>query len=217
MNFQERLDNALSESISLIKESNFYKDIMNNENVKKYYIAYLKDAYHYVTNSSSFTPLAARRMDAKHLKIRKWILEHSAEEMGHELMALKDLEKFGINKDEIISSRPSIGVTAWVSFFHYKVAIANPFCAFGVLYFLEGMATDLAPKLVSKIILDLNDTEKKAMTFFREHGDLDADHLSEQREILATAKLSTYEEEEIIATIKEAAVLKKFMLDQITK
>lgn len=217
MNFQERLDNALLESIELIKESKFYKDIMNGENVKKYYIEYLKDAYHYVTNSSSFTPLAARRMDSKYLKVRKWILEHSAEEMGHELMALKDLEKFGINRDQVINSRPSIGVTAWVSFFHYKVAIANPFCAFGVLYFLEGMATDLAPKLVSKIIPALNDTEKKAMTFFREHGDLDADHLSEQKDLLTSTKLSPLEEDEIIATIKEAAFLKKFMLDQITK
>lgn len=217
MTFQRRLDEVLNEGISLIKESKFYQDIMSGKNTKKYYIEYLKDAYHYVTNSSSFTPLAARRIDPKHLKVRKWILEHSAEEMGHELMALKDLEKFEVNRENVINARPSIGVTAWVSFFHYKVAIANPFCAFGVLYFLEGMATELAPKLVPNILESLNEDEKKAITFFREHGDLDADHLSEQKELLNSCKLTKEEEEEILATILEAAHVKKFMLDQITK
>lgn len=217
MNFKDRLDQSLVEGINIIKQSKFYTDIMDGKNTKEFYIKYLIDAYHYVLNSSSFTPLAARRMDPKHLKIRKWILEHSAEEMGHELMALKDLEKFKIDRNEVMNSRPSIGVTAWVSFFHYKVAMANPFCAFGVLYFLEGMATELAPKLVPQIMKGLNEDEKKAMTFFKEHGDLDVEHLSEQQEILETAKLTKDEEEEIIQTIKESAIIKRFMLDQITK
>ncbi|EQC47707.1 iron-containing redox enzyme family protein [Bacteriovorax sp. Seq25_V] len=217
MSFQEQLDQALSEGIEIIKESKFFQDIANGKNAKEYYVEYLKAAYHYVTNSSSFTPLAARRMDSKHLKVRKWILEHSGEEMGHELMALKDLEKFGCDRNEIINSIPNVGVTAWVSFFHYKVAIANPFCAFGVLYFLEGMATELAPIVVKNIVSVLNDDEKKAITFFREHGDLDEDHLQEQKEILAKADLSDDDKREILQTIKESAAMKKFMLDQIVK
>ena len=217
MSFQDKLDLALKEGIEVIKESKFFQDITNGKNAREYYIRYLKAAYHYVTNSSSFTPLAARRMDSKHLKIRKWILEHSGEEMGHELMALKDLEKFGINRSEIINSTPNIGVTSWVSFFHYKVAIDNPFCAFGVLYFLEGMATELAPIIVKEIIANRSDDEKKGITFFREHGDLDEDHLQEQKDILAKADLTAAEQDAILQTIRESAEIKKFMLDQIVK
>lgn len=217
MTFLEKMDEKLNIGVELIKDSQFYQDIMSGKNVEKFYVEYLKYAYHYVINSSSFTPLAARRMDPTHLKVRRWILEHSAEEMGHELMALKDLEKFGHKREDIIKSKIPVGVMAWVSFFHYKVAIDDPFCAFGVLYFLEGMATMLAPGLVKNIINSLDEDKKKAITFFREHGDLDADHLSEQKDLLKDLKLAPNQEEAILNTIEESAVIKRFMLDQITK
>jgi len=217
MSFESSLKEALNRGIKLIEDSKFYQDIMAGENAKTYYINYLQYAYQYVTMTSSFTPLAARRMESKHLKIRKWILEHSSEEMGHELMALKDLEKFGFHKSEVMAQKTPIGVTAWVSFFHYKVAIDNPFCAFGVLYFLEGMATELAPKIVKEIVDSLGEKEKKAITFFREHGDLDEDHLAEQEEILFKADLSVEEQEIIIETVKEAAELKRYMLDKLVE
>ncbi len=215
MIFEDQMKAALKESITVIEKTQFYQDIINGKNVKKYYIKYLEYAYHYVTLTSSFTPLAARRMDPKYLRIRKWILEHSSEEMGHELMALNDLKKLGKAENEITSQSPPLGVTCWVSYFHYQVAIANPFNAFGVLYFLEGMATDLAPKLVPKVIESLDDKEKKAITFFREHGDLDEDHLAEQEAILFKADLSQEQQDSIIKTVKEAAEIKKFMLDQL--
>ncbi|EQC51552.1 iron-containing redox enzyme family protein [Bacteriovorax sp. DB6_IX] len=217
MSFESSLKEALNRGIKLIEESKFYQDITNGENAKEYYIKYLHYAYQYVTLTSSFTPLAARRMDSKHLKIRKWILEHSSEEMGHELMAIKDLEKFGFHKSEVMAQKVPIGVTSWVSFFHYKVAIENPFAAFGVLYFLEGMATELAPKVVKEIVNALDEKEKKAITFFREHGDLDEDHLAEQEEVLFKAELSIEEQQIIIDTVYEAAEMKRFMLDKLVE
>ena len=217
MSFESSLKESLNRGIRLIEESKFYQDIMNGENAKEYYIKYLHYAYQYVVQTSSFTPLAARRMDPKHLKIRKWILEHSSEEMGHELMALKDLEKFGFHKAEVMATPTPIGVTAWASFFHYKVAIENPFAAFGVLYFLEGMATELAPKVVKGIVDSLDEKEKKAITFFREHGDLDEDHLAEQEEVLFKAELTVEEQEIIIETVREAAEMKRFMLDKLVE
>lgn len=211
----ETLDAALADSIELLKNTAFYKELTAGNNTRKIYTHYLQYAYHYVCLSSSFTPLAARRMDIKHIKTRKWILSHSGEELGHELMALKDLQKLGFDRDEIINQEVPIGVLSWVSFFHYKVAIDNPFCAFGVLYFLEGMAREIAPQVLPGIIGNLSESEKSAITFFREHGDLDEDHMAEQQEILLATDTTAKDEKAIETTIRQSAKIKAFMLDQL--
>ena len=215
MDFEKRLKEELEKSVELIKGSRFFEAFSKSENVKDLYCKYLQCAYHFVVNTSSFTPLAARRMEAKHLRLRKWILEHSAEEMGHELMALKDLERLGFSKNDILNAGPSIGVKVWTSFFHYKVTMDNPFAAFGVLYFLEGLAQTLAPVLLPGIMESLSDDEKKAITFLREHGELDADHLKEQEELLLKSDLSDENKEVILRVIGEAAHVKMYMLDNL--
>src|SRR5690606_10148279 len=117
-------------------------------------------------------PLAARRLDPRFVELRRWILTHSAEELGHERMALRDLVVLGFDEDAIVRSEPLAGTIAWVSFFHYHVAIENPFSALGVLYFLEGMAKALAPRATKMILPALGPNEKAAVSFFREHGTL---------------------------------------------
>lgn len=216
MSFRENLDNELKAGIEILKTSDFYKMIIAGKDVEKIYKTYLQYAYHYVVNTSSFTPMAARRMDSKHLKVRRWLLDHSGEEMGHELMALKDLERLGVDRDAVLNSVIPTGVYAWMSFFYYKVVEDNPFTAFGVLYFLEGMAQELAPAILKDIMAALDGDKKKAITFFREHGELDADHLKEQQDLIFSIKLTAEEEKSIIETVKQAASIKKFMLDEIT-
>jgi len=211
----DTLDTALADAIEYLKSTRFYTELCAGHNTRAIYARYLQYAYHYVRLSSSFTPLAARRMDEQHIKTRKWILSHSGEELGHELMALKDLEKLGFERDAIIHSEIPVGVMAWVSFFHYKVAIDNPFCAFGILYFLEGMAREIAPQVLPGIITNLSAAEKSAITFFREHGDLDEDHMAEQREILLHTNTTAADEKAIADTITQAAKIKGFMLDQL--
>ncbi len=209
------LDERLKEGVKLLESSDFYKEIMgsNKETVIKIYTDYLRYCYHYVSLSSSFTPLAARRLDVKHLHVRKWILEHSGEELGHELMAINDLKKLGVDVDAVKKESAPIGVLGYVSFFHYKVAIDNPWTAFGVLYFLEGMATALAPKIAKNVAGCLGDI--KALSFFKEHGDLDVDHMKEQQAVLEKADLTSDDLKAIADTIRETAHMKKFMLDKL--
>ncbi len=215
MSFEARLNEELEKGISVIKESDFIEAFNSGNNVKELYEGYIRSAYHFVVNTSSFTPLAARRMDPKHLKIRKWILEHSAEEMGHELMAVKDLERLGHDREKLMNERPPIGVVMWTSFFHYKVTVDDPFAAFGVLYFLEGLAQSLAPQLLPNIREALDGEEKKAITFLREHGELDADHLIEQKDLLIKSNLSQSDQDTIIRVIGESAQVKKVLLNNI--
>lgn len=211
------LDATLAEAVRHIETSRFYRSILAGEDVRPLYVAYLREAYHYVSLTSSFTPLAARRMDLSLIKLRQWILTHSAEELGHERMAIRDLEKLGLPAEAILDTEPLAGTWAWVSFFHYQVAIRPPFAAMGVLYFLEGMAAALAPTVAKRVADALAPSERAATTFFREHGVLDVDHLAEQRELLGRYCVDDDDRKVVRDTIAHAARIKRFMLDELAE
>jgi pyrroloquinoline quinone (PQQ) biosynthesis protein C len=132
-------------------------------------------------------------------------------------MALGDLGVLGVDRDTLERSEPGPGTMAWVSFFHYHVAIENPFCAFGVLYFLEGMASALAPTATKQILQALSPAEKKATSFFREHGSLDVAHVAEQRGELARDCTSAADQAAVIRTVRRAGHVKRWLLDALAE
>ena len=210
-----RLDAALADSVALLEESAFLGHIGRGEHVLPLYRAYLQQAFHFVRLTSSFTPLSARRMDPELLELRQWILHHSAHEMGHELMALSDLEKLGDSPDAVRASEPFAGTWAWVNFFHYQVTEEAPFAAMGVLYFLEGMAAKLAPIVGNQLAGALEGDQRAAITFIQEHGELDAEHSAEGRDMLARFCEDPADQAVVERTIRRAGPIKRFLVDDL--
>jgi len=213
--FLARLDEALASSVARIRRSPFVEELLGGPRARDLYRGYLREAYHYVRLTSGFTPLAARRMDPSLLELRQWILHHSADEMGHELMAREDLLELGDHAASIEGSRPGPGTLAWVHFFHYQVCVRPPFAALGVLYFLEGMAVALAPAVASAVGRALGAGERDAVRFFREHGELDQKHVSEQRTQIARHCIDEADREVVLETVEQAGYVKRFMLDAL--
>ena len=211
--FLARLDNVQAAAVARVQASAFVAELLAGPRARALYLAYLREAYHFVRLTSGFTPLAARRMDPKLIVLRQWILHHSAEEMGHELMARKDLGDLGESPAAVESSRPGPGTMAWVQFFHYQVCVRPPFAAMGVLYFLEGLAVALAPTVAAAVARALAPEERRAVRFFREHGELDRAHVSEQRDLVAKHCLGAEDQEVVCETVAHAGHVKRFMLE----
>jgi pyrroloquinoline quinone (PQQ) biosynthesis protein C len=214
--FLDKLDTHLEASVARIRASPFVQEIMDGPRARELYCAYLREAYHFVRLTSGFTPLAARRMDPNLLELRQWILTHSAEEMGHELMARDDLADLGMPAAELEASEPSPGTWAWVHFFHYQVSVRPPFAALGVLYFLEGMAAAIAPGVAAAVGKALAPEERQAVRFFQEHGELDQKHVSEQRELIARYCEDPADQQVVVETVDQAGYIKRFMLDSLS-
>ncbi len=212
-----RLDVALGTSVALLEDSAFVKHLLAGEHVLPLYTAYLQQAYHFVRLTSSFTPLSARRMDPELLALRQWILHHSAHEMGHELMALDDLALLGVPRAQVQQSDPLPGTWAWVNFFHYEVTNRRPIAAMGVLYFLEGMAAKLAPIVGKQLAQVLTGEQRKAVSFVQEHGELDAEHSEEGREMLALYCTDPLDADELERTILLGGAIKRFLLDDLVQ
>ncbi len=212
-----RFDRVLEEAVSRIEDSPFVKDLAAGRRVLPLYEAYLREAYHFVRLTSSFTPLAARRMDPELLGLRQWILHHSAHEMGHELMALQDLELLGQSRESVKASEPRPGTWQWVHFFYYQVVERPPFAAMGVLYFLEDMAAKLALIVVQQVLPSLEGEKKRATLFVREHGELDLEHTNEQKDVLVKYCTSQRDQDVVCETILQASYAKRAMIDHIAE
>ncbi len=212
-----RFDRVLEEAVGRIEDSPFVKDLAAGKRVLPLYEAYLREAYHFVRLTSSFTPLAARRMDPELLGLRQWILHHSAHEMGHELMALQDLELLGQSRESVKASQPRPGTWQWVHFFYYQVVERPPFAAMGVLYFLEGMAAKLAPVVGAQLVKTLEGEQKKAVSFVQEHGELDAEHSAEGKDMLAQYCHDPRDADVLAETIRLGGHIKRFMLDDLVR
>lgn len=211
------LDAALDRAVARLEDSAFLKHLRAGEHVRPLYEAYLKEAYHFVRMTSSFTPLGARRMDPARRELRQWILHHSAHEMGHEDMALNDLVRLGHARADIVASKPLAGTVAWQHFFFYQVSERPPFAAMGVLFFLEGMAARLAPIVVGKVLPALEGDLKKAISFVREHGELDQEHTADQRDLLERHLKDPADIALLVETIEQAGYAKRFLLDVLVE
>jgi tRNA-Thr(GGU) m(6)t(6)A37 methyltransferase TsaA len=213
--FLTALDEALAAAVARVRQSPFVAELLGGPRARDLYRAYLREAFHFVRLTSGFTPLAARRMDPALLELRQWILHHSADEMGHELMARDDLADLGDPPEVTDASRPGPGTLAWVQFFHYQVCVRPPFAALGVLYFLEGMSAGLAMVVSTTIARALGPAERSAVRFFREHGELDQKHVREQRELLARHCTVSADQEVVLETVAQAGHVKRFLLDSL--
>lgn len=210
------LDRALDRAIDRLEKSEFLIRLRAGRDVRALYEAYLKEAYHFVRITSSFTPLGARRMPIEKREVRQWLLHHSAHEMGHEDMALADLVVLGHEASAITASAPLAGTLAWRDFFFFQVAERPPFAALGVLFFLEGMAARLAPVVVSKVLPALEGDAKRAVTFVREHGELDLEHSADLRDLIAR-HASPEDVAVLVATIEQGGYAKRFLLDVLVE
>lgn len=211
------LDRALERAIARLEDSPFMKHLRDGQHVRPLYEAYLKEAYHFVRLTSSYTPLGGRRLDPSMRAFRQWILHHSAHEMGHEDMALNDLVRLGHARADILASKPLAGTVAWQHFFYFQVVERPPLAAMGVLFFLEGMAAKLSPVVVGKILPALEGDAKIAITFVREHGDLDVEHSAELRDMLDRYVRTEEDVAVLVETIEQAGYAKRFLVDVLVE
>lgn len=211
------LDAALDRAVARLERSAFLTHLGRGEHVVPLYSAYLREAYHFVRLTSSFTPLAARRLPFEKRALRQWILHHSAHEMGHEDMALADLVDLGHPEAETRASRPLPGTVAWREHFFFEASERPPFAAMGVLFFLEGMAARLAPIVVKQVFPALPANARSAVRFVREHGELDLEHSADQRTLLVEHVDRAEDVEVLVDAIEQSGYAKRFLLDVLVE
>lgn len=137
--------------------------------------------------------------------IRKF-LGHAVSEIGHEYLALRDLENLGVPAsvlvDRIPHETPLPETQAFTAYAHYQMQFVDPVAYLGVVYFLEFMPTTIGEG--AALALDRMGVPADSRSFIDDHVAIDVAHnrlMESYLEFLAP----TEDKQNLIASAVKAA------------
>lgn len=139
-----------------------------------HYNAVLREIYHYSKEDPQIQALAAVYFRGKDRGTVKMFLKHATSEVGHDQMALADLQALGEDVSTIANTLPLPATIALTAFPFYQIQYHNPIGYLGYLYFLEYMPTKAGKAYMGA--LSAAGVPEKAMTFLQEHVTVDVAH-----------------------------------------
>ena len=151
---------------------------------KRPYATFLTQVYHYTFHTARNQALVGVNLSNTHIKYMKFCFEHALEETGHELMALHDLKAMGLPINDVESDMPPIlpATELLVSYLYWVSIQGNPIQRLGFSYWAErsyGVVGQVVESMAETLKLD-----KKQMTFYFNHSDIDDKHAKDVENIL---------------------------------
>jgi hypothetical protein len=141
---------------------------------KRLYAIYLTETYHYTRHNSRNQALIATRPEHIDPRYLKFCLRHAEEEVGHELMALHDIKSMGYQVSEESLPKPLNSTITLISYLYHIAQHGDPLARLGYSFWAERSYQYIRPLL--NLLSSGLGIEKKAMTFFNEHSEIDIDH-----------------------------------------
>jgi hypothetical protein len=178
---KQRWDDYLKKPETLAFVANFLsKD-------RRPYALYLTQVYHYTYHTARNQALVGVNPANTHIKYMKFCFEHALEETGHELMASHDLRGMGVPIETIETDMPPAlpPTELLVAYLYWVSSNGNPVQRLGYSYWAErsyGLVGPLVENMAAKLGL-----EKKNMTFYFNHAQIDDKHAQDVEKILCLA------------------------------
>lgn len=182
MKFSQIVDQEWKTSFAEIAQEDFLRSLGEGRLTLDQYKGFLRETYH----NTSFNPrlgslFHAHVSEGKSSLMAKF-LKHNASEVGHNELALDDLEALGVDIALIKAGRPLVETEALAAFTAFQIQFRNPLTYLGYLYHLEALALEAGEMAVAS--LSGLGIPAGAFTFLREHSEVDAAHLQFNRDYI---------------------------------
>ncbi|MCO5170943.1 MAG: iron-containing redox enzyme family protein [Planctomycetes bacterium] len=190
MSFVDELREALLPARMRLFSSRLFQALVADEKAPlDLWRVYLWESYHYVKHNGINQALAVLRTDPTEKRLMIRYLKHALEEIDHDEMCLRDLEKLGVPREEVIASRPLPETAAFSSFLYDFVMRDNPIGRLGYSFWAEGF----------------NEESGYIVERLRHHFGLPDDHM---QFVVAHAHLDARHGKECVETIERFATTK---------
>lgn len=147
------------------------------------YLAYLREAYHHVKHTVPLMKLTRSKLTSAHGWLREALSEYIAEETGHELWILNDIQNAGGDPDAARMGSPNSATARMVAYAYDYITLVNPVGFFGMVYVLEGTSIELATRGAHALMQAL-ELPPTCFSYLLSHGELDAGHLAFFRRLM---------------------------------
>lgn len=138
------------------------------------YARALREIYFYTRESPQLqAQLAARVTGPRRAAVRR-LLGHALDEVGHERLALADLQALGVDVEGIPYENPLPSTVPMFAFPAYLLNHGNPVGYLGQILFLEFLPTAVGEELIGAL-LEVG-IPREALEFLAEHSKVDVAH-----------------------------------------
>lgn len=215
--FFQQLDAAMAEEWDAIVKTNpFFNALMDGLDDRRLLGIYLCEVFNTVKHSAITQALVVQRLaEPTSISIRymKYCLQHALEEVGHEQMALHDLRSIGVDITNETMPPPTFGTEAFTGYVYRLATTGNPYQRLGYSYWAENCYAYFA-QMAMAIVQNMR-LEAKNLTFFVQHGEIDARHGQEVKKIIADVARTDADREAIMAALRGTIRLQGGMLSDV--
>lgn len=210
----EKLKKRLELEMENLQQSpNLFKVLEEGFADKRLYGIYLTETYHYTFHNSRNQALVATRKEAMNINYIKYCLKHANEEAGHEMMAFHDLKNLGFEVSINDLPKPLCSTDALIAYLYYVSEYGNPVARLGYSFWAERSYEYIQPLL--NLLSDSLNIEKKSMTFFNEHSEIDEQHAIDVENAIAKYAKNEADWQDIEDCMVNSLLLTSRMLDEV--
>lgn len=147
------------------------------------YQAFLVGLRQQVRDGAQWMARAASSIDEAHFDLRSTVLRHAVTEHRDYRLLEQDFVAAGGELAVIQSAEPNIGTEALTAWMFHEAGKPNPFGLLGAMWIIEGLGSIKASEW-GNLVRKRLDLPPEAVRFLLYHGDNDAEHIAEFRQML---------------------------------
>ena len=179
------------------------------------YQAFLSGLRQQVKDGALWMSRAASNIDEQHLELRSILMRHAVTEHRDFRLLEADYVASGGELAAIQAGEKNIGSEALSAWMFHEASKPNPFGLLGAMWVIEGLGSIKAAEWGAKARKTL-DLPEHAVRFLLYHGENDAEHMDEFREMLALVLPDEIVARRIITTARVTARLYALQIEEVT-
>jgi pyrroloquinoline quinone (PQQ) biosynthesis protein C len=170
----DRLHSCFISVLASFNQSPALQRLSSGNITIEHYKSYLRQIYHYTKDNPQIQALATVYFRGDDRDLVKMFYKHAISEIGHDMLALRDLETLGEDTSRIRTEYPLPATIALNAFVYWQIYNHNPIGYLGYLFFLEFLPTSSGNDYMR--LLEGIGVPKEAMAFILEHATVDVAH-----------------------------------------
>ncbi|MFO1078346.1 MAG: iron-containing redox enzyme family protein [Planctomycetota bacterium] len=151
-----------------------FRRIATGDLDRRHYAAVLRQIFHHARENPQLQALATVRFRGDQRRMISLFYRHATSEVGHDELALRDLETLGVDLQDIRTERPLPATFALLASAFYMVEHHDPVGYLGYLFHLEYTPVQVGTRYMDA--LAGAGIPRAAMGFLEEHAKIDVAH-----------------------------------------
>ena len=186
--------------------------LLDGEMTVEQYRGILRQVFHHTRENPQLQAMATVYFRGSQRDMVRLFFKHATSEIGHDQLALNDFVTLGGDAELVPYENPLLATSALLAYGFYQIYNLNPLGYLGYLFFLEFMPTQTGAGMMER--LKNIGVDDNAMTFLRDHTEIDVAHNKMMEKYVATLVRTREDADAIVYAMKTTGYLYAEMMAQ---